>query len=140
MRLRSEAVGARQDHGRAPAEHHRDAKSGHSFAVLPAQAEAVCKLQAETGGSFRASAAELGYLRRGGIAGSSPLAVKGVDGLAGPGEVDPLVVMMSDQENPIVNAARELRSVVGSMVTRDGSPVKRVALLSLQARAETSVL
>lgn len=106
--------------------------------LLPEQAALAKRLQSETGASFEECAVQLGYLPEGA---SSHLDYSDADipNLSAD-EIDPLVVMLSSPNDPIAAASRELRSVLGTMRKRDGNPVRRVTLLSLEARSEGSIL
>jgi protein-tyrosine kinase len=107
--------------------------------LLPEQAGAVKALQQQTGRSFEECAVELGYLPEAAYD-QLRLPPSDLGGSSGPGDVDPLIVMISNPDDPVVNAARELRSIIATMNKADGSPLRRIAMLSLRARTETSVL
>lgn len=107
--------------------------------LLPEQTAAVKALQRQTGRSFEECAVELGYLPE---AAYEQLRVPPADppSEGNAGEVDPLIVMISDPNDPLVNAARELRSIIATMTKPDGTPLRRIAMLALHARTENSVL
>lgn len=140
MRLRSTDGGTRDA---APRTEGASLSIVHSndgeLSLLPEQAAAVKARQQETGRSFEDIAVELGYLPEAAFDARPRIAPLHADAAAGSG-LDPLIVMVSNQDDPLVSVAREIRAVIASMEKRDGSPMRRVAMLSLQARAENSIL
>jgi protein-tyrosine kinase len=142
MRLRSTENGTKEVSSRADGAPLAILDSSERpLPLLPEQMVAVRAEQAASGRSFEEIAVELGFLPEAAVERlrrePAPVASLGANETA---DVDPLVVMVSNPDDTIVNTARELRGAIGSMETRDGSPVRRVALLALQARAENSVL
>ncbi|GLJ00631.1 hypothetical protein [Sphingobium sp. BS19] len=131
MRLRSSQLGQGSSDLRAVTD-----GSFEADAFLPEQLAAVRKLQAETGESFEFCAVELGYDQS---RGASPVHAMS-DNPEPETSIDRLVVMVSDPDDAVAVSARELRSVIGTMRTRMGDPVRRIAVLSLQATTEASIL
>ncbi|MBB5712166.1 tyrosine-protein kinase family protein [Sphingomonas xinjiangensis] len=113
--------------------------SGIDSALLPEQRALVLQLQQSTGKSFQDCAMELGYLPGETYKNVKTFSARGV-GSGTDQDLNPLVVMMSQPDDPVARAARELRAAFGSMQNRDGTTPRRYALLALRARTENSII
>lgn len=139
MRLRSTEQDELRNTPRTGGASAESETSGYRAALLPEHAALVEQLQMESGRSFLECARELGYLLGVSIAGDlSEDNDKTVHALFG--VVDPSVVIMSEPNDPLANSARELRSAFAAMRKRDGNPVRRLVLLSLETAVEAAVL
>jgi protein-tyrosine kinase len=140
MRLRSSNLG--QDRLSSPASVGNQIRRpiGQILAIEPARAEMIAARQVQTGRLFGETAIEMGSASESEVRRAVEEQLGYPVLVEGDGRINPLVVAAFVPDDPLARSARQLRAIISGARLSQGRQVRSVALVGLDAAAETSIL